>query len=424
MAPLPSLAGKGLGLGVNTPPIIFLAVFDILWAAPHKSLDNVVMSKLFISYSRTDEAFVRRLAAHLDNLGVDIWLDVEDIPAGMKWSTAIQEGLRSCDLMLLILSPDSMASINVEDEWQYYLDRKKPIIPILLRPADIHFQLTRIQYIDFHKQPYDQAVEKLHKELGRHKISLQPIPTQPLVSTPTRPRSIDLLPQPFAWIEIPGKGYSIAKYPVTNDQFRLFVEAGGYGNPNWWTKVGWAQREEKDWTQPRFWTDTKWNDKEQPVVGVSWYESVAFCLWLSDVTDEKIMLPTDDQWQYAAQGDDSRAYPWGNDWDCEKCNNSVKPCNSNVTTPVWQYEGKGDSPFGVVDMAGNVWEWCLTDYEDKSNNFDRDAKYRVLGGGSWNYVLTNLFRCDARFWDTPLNGNYDIGFRLAALPSLNRVLTS
>jgi len=185
-----------------------------------------------------------------------------------------------------------------------------------------------------------------------------------------------LLPAPFAWIEIPGrKGktwqgapYQIAKYHVTNAQFRLFVDAGGYRERKWWTDAGWAAREREKWTEPRYWSDSKWNGNEYPVVGVSWYEAVAYCLWLSEALGEKIMLPTEDQWQYAAQGDDKRAYPWGNTWDGSRCNNRVGGQGIGKTTPVRQYEGKGDSPFGVVDMAGNVWEWCLTDYETKSND--------------------------------------------------------
>jgi len=90
------------------------------------------MTKIFISHSSKDEAFTHKLATSLKEIGADIWLDIKgDIPAGMKWSTAIQDGLEKCALMILIISPESMASTNVEDEWQYYLDEKKPIIPIL-----------------------------------------------------------------------------------------------------------------------------------------------------------------------------------------------------------------------------------------------------------------------------------------------------
>lgn len=251
------------------------------------------------------------------------------------------------------------------------------------------------------------------------------------VQAPAKPGSIDLMPAPFGWIEIPGgrgalktddadvtlsipaERYWIAKYPVTNAQFAKFIEARGYDNDQWWTSEGWGYRQKEGWTAPRYWNDSKWNGAAQPVVGVSWYEAVAFCLWLSEITGEQIMLPTEAQWQYAAQGDDGWVYPWGSDWDCKRCNNSVSPCDSSVTTPVTQYEGKGDSPSGVVDMAGNVWEWCLTDYEQKTNEPNSNANRRVLRGGSWNDSYTRFFRCDYRGWDTPDDGDSYRGFRLA-----------
>lgn len=253
-----------------------------------------------------------------------------------------------------------------------------------------------------------------------------------LASTKRKPRSIDLLPAPFTWIEIPGgrgtlktneakvtlsvpsERYWIAKYPVTNAQFARFIEAGGYDNDRWWTAEGWEYRRNEGWTQPRYWEDRMWNGAEQPVVGISWFEAVAFCRWLSDVTGETIMLPTEAQWQYAAQGHGRRAYPWGNKWDCKRCNNSVSPCNSEMTTPVTRYEGRNDSYFGVVDMAGNVWEWCLTDYDyPTNNNVNSRAENRVLRGGSWYIDDPDRFRCDYRYRITPNFWDNGRGFRLA-----------
>ena len=130
------------------------------------------MNRVFISYSRQDEAFARRLATELDQAGADVWIDVDDIPAGMKWSTAIQAGLDSADGMLVVLSPDAMASSNVEDEWQYFMDHDKPVIPIWWRPTKVHFQLHRLQYIDFNTRPFDEAVLDLYAELGRKGLSL------------------------------------------------------------------------------------------------------------------------------------------------------------------------------------------------------------------------------------------------------------
>jgi formylglycine-generating enzyme required for sulfatase activity len=176
--------------------------------------------------------------------------------------------------------------------------------------------------------------------------------------------------------------FCIAKYPITNAQFAQFIEAGGYAERQWWTDSGLRLRESKNWTEPRYWQDDKWNGADQPVVGVSWYEAVAFCRWLSDATGEAITLPTEQQWQRAAQGDDGREYPWGNTWDKSRCNTDESGIGK--TTPVTQYAGKGDSPFGVVDMAGNVWEWCLTDYATGAVDVAADAEPRVLRGGAWS----------------------------------------
>jgi uncharacterized caspase-like protein len=252
----------------------------------------------------------------------------------------------------------------------------------------------------------------------------KPIPQSPLqergARTAKKPqivRTEDILPAPFAWIEIPraSEGYSIAKYPLTNAQFAPFVEAGGYREKKWWTEAGWEYRQKEKWTEPRYWKVDKWNGVEQPVVGVSWYEAVAYCLWLSDKTGQKIMLPTEEQWQYAAQGDDGREYPWGNEWDGSRCQNSVEGGwgSAGSTTPVTAYEGKGDSPFGVVDMAGNVWEWGLTDYEDKTNDVNSQAEKRVLRGGSWYDYGSVIFRVSHRYRINPSPGGNNVGFRLA-----------
>lgn len=155
------------------------------------------MPRIFISYSRKDEAFGRRLATSLSQMGADVWIDLEDIPVGMKWSSAIQEGLDTANILIVIISPDSMASRNVEDEWQYYLDNRKPVIPILLRPAKIHFQLSRIQYIDFQRQEYDLALRQLYAELSRKGVHLTPTMPMPSPATAYLPTPHQY-PQPTA----------------------------------------------------------------------------------------------------------------------------------------------------------------------------------------------------------------------------------
>ena len=123
------------------------------------------MTDIFISYSREDEIFARTLATSLSNLNLNVWIDVINIAAGQKWSSAIQQGLDTSALMLVIISPDSMSSSNVEDEWQYFLDQNKPIVPILWRPAQLHFQLNRLQYVDFDQKDYSEAMTELIMQL-------------------------------------------------------------------------------------------------------------------------------------------------------------------------------------------------------------------------------------------------------------------
>lgn len=126
--------------------------------------------KIFISYSRQDSHFALRLAHSLHSVGVITWMDIKDIPAGVRWSTGIQEGLKSCDIMIVIISPASMASQNVEDEWSYFVDEKKPLIPLLWKPAEVHYQLRRIQYIDFYSQEYALAFRRLCDELQAYGV--------------------------------------------------------------------------------------------------------------------------------------------------------------------------------------------------------------------------------------------------------------
>ncbi|MEO0562576.1 MAG: SUMF1/EgtB/PvdO family nonheme iron enzyme [Chloroflexota bacterium] len=246
------------------------------------------------------------------------------------------------------------------------------------------------------------------------------------------------LPSPFKWIEIPGsrgtmqtnhhaielaiptQRYWIAKYPITNTQFMQFIHANGYNTEEWWTAAGWQQRTHYDWTEPRFWQDDTWNLADHPVVGVSWYEAIAYCRWLDNQSMEprpvasghcRIVLPTEQQWQYAAQGADGRHYPWGNQWNSAMCNNNVNRQGVEKTTPVTQFKGKSDSPFGVIDMAGNAWEWCLTEYSSGNNRVD-GVEARVIRGGGWLNNEPDDFYCAERVKMDPTQRTNYRGFRI------------
>jgi hypothetical protein len=119
------------------------------------------MPQVFISYSRQDEAFVRRLAQALDEAQISVWLDVLHIQTGENWSDAIQGGLDACERMILVISEASMQSKQVANEWHYYLEEKKAIFPIRLEAAKIHYQLRPLQYIDFLEEDFDAALKEL-----------------------------------------------------------------------------------------------------------------------------------------------------------------------------------------------------------------------------------------------------------------------
>lgn len=107
------------------------------------------MTSVFISYSRTDEPFVRQLAADLRGSGIATWVDVEQISPGDDWTDSIQHGLETCDQLVIVVTPEAMDSDEVGKEWKYFLSHDKPVIPILVRPARLHYQLNSLQYVNF-----------------------------------------------------------------------------------------------------------------------------------------------------------------------------------------------------------------------------------------------------------------------------------
>jgi len=122
-------------------------------------------SRVFISYSRADTRVTNALSKDLQAAGVEIWMDREGIAVGERWSAAIQQALVDSYAMVLVLSPDSMASQNVEDEFTYFLDNKKPIVPVMVRECRLHFQLNRLQWVDFTRGDREKSYEQLLRAL-------------------------------------------------------------------------------------------------------------------------------------------------------------------------------------------------------------------------------------------------------------------
>ena len=193
--------------------------------------------------------------------------------------------------------------------------------------------------------------------------------------------------------------YWISKTPVTFAAYQRFIRA----NPDYPVPFM-----DDIWVQPYNW-DVQWRsypaDKvNHPIVLVSWYDAVAFCEWAG------LQLPTEEQWEKAVRGTDGRTYPWGNEMPTDKLCNFAK--NIGGTTPVGQYSPQGDSPYGCVDMSGNVWEWCLNKHEKpEDTTIDQSKAWRVLRGGSWLYFNSDI-HATSRLYDVPNLRDYDIGFRV------------
>lgn len=186
------------------------------------------------------------------------------------------------------------------------------------------------------------------------------------------------------------------KYPVTNRNYEKFMDAGGYRDKSFWSPEGWKWLQRWKHTEPRYWRDEKWNGPDYPVVGVSWYEADAYARWAGKT------LPSETIWEKAARGIDGRIYPWGAEAPDESlCNYGEK---FDSTTPVGMYE-KGISPYGVFDMAGNVWEWC-------ADWFDDDRSLKVLRGSGW-FSETNSLCSAFRDRGYPDYWGNDGGFRCA-----------
>lgn len=171
--------------------------------------------------------------------------------------------------------------------------------------------------------------------------------------------------------------FYLALTPVTNAQYQAFVAAAGHTPPSHWTGGRIPKGKE-----------------DHPVVNVSWEDAQAFCRWAG------CRLPSEQEWEKAARGTDGRVYPWGNNWEAGRCNS--KEAGIGDTTPVTRYPS-GASPYGLLDMAGNVWEWC----EDW---YDAEHKYKVLRGGSWDHGSLDA-RSANRNRDIPGNRNNSNGFR-------------
>lgn len=360
---------------------------------------------IFVSHSSQDNEWCRPFVAALKQQGFDVWYDEQGLTGGSAWVVALQREAQTRDVFVLVVTPDSLASQWCQEEIQLALATRRVILPILHKPAPVEgFLLTR-QWIDATGATPEVAAERaaaalLHGALPvepkreRHPTPLPqilpewlarlgyvarlfdktPVITPPVITVPDGPFWMGSDPRrdPQAnESEIPPRqvevaSFQIARYPLTVAEYAWAIQAGALQQP-------------PDWVQQT-------QRPHHPVVQTSWKNAVAYTTWLADVTGEDWRVPTEAEWEKAARGQDGRVYPWGDAWDRARANTSDG--GPGVTTPVGSYPG-GASPYGVMDMAGNVQEWVGT---PAASPMFRPGVYvgekpddkGYMAGGSWN----------------------------------------
>lgn len=250
------------------------------------------------------------------------------------------------------------------------------------------------------------------------------IPNGQFLMGSDKKRDSDALDEELPQHEVTLPTYYLARYPVTVAQFRAFVEDAKYKPAD---------------------SDCLRGLPNHPVVWVSWADATAYCEWLTGKLQQmarrtaagpkgvdaaflrlcredrfRVTLPSEAEWEKAARGTDGRIYPWGDRWYPGWCNTNER--GPGDTTPVGAYP-RGASPYGVLDMAGNVQEWCLTRWVDNYKDYaekERELQdvegdvFHVMRSGSW---LFNRYRarCAYRYYFRPVERNPIFGFRVCVV---------
>ncbi len=208
--------------------------------------------------------------------------------------------------------------------------------------------------------------------------------------------------------------FEIDALPVTFGDFATFIQAGGYRAREFWSEQGWQVRQAQGWMRPRFFGEAEWahlTGPNQPVCGISFFEAEAYAAYAGK------RLPTEAEWEKAARGTDGRLYPWGNEWLEGRC--SVRGHPVRAAPPVGGFP-LGASPYGALDMAGGVWEWCADWYDAAyyARAPQRDptgpslGQLKVARGGAWNALPLQNRTANRNAWK-PTARFSNLGLRCA-----------
>jgi formylglycine-generating enzyme required for sulfatase activity len=404
---------------------------------------------IFISYAHSDGERVYPEIKALHDLGYRIWYD-EGITPGNEWSEEIAQAITGSTMFIVFISRNAIQSRNVKREIDYALDENKHFLAVHLEevflPPGWKLSIGNIQAILKWSIAEDDYLRKMMNVL-------------PGNCQGDTDKNTNQVPDDFVFIkggtflmggpegeagrrdneaqhQVKVSDFYMAKYPVTVAQFETFIRESNYNtdadkdgysyiwNGKWDKKLG------VNWNR-----DTKGelqNDKQHPVIHVSWNDSMEYCKWLSEKLNTTFRLPTEAEWEYACRAGTTTPFYTGENLTTDQANynghysyqNYPKGRYIGNTTPVGNYP---PNDWGFYDMHGNVWEWCLDWYGDKYYNECKQygivenplgpatGSYSVLRGGSW-FNDAGYCRSAFRYYFHPASRYVNFGFRLMFLP--------
>ena len=434
-----------------------------------------------INSTTSDRKVADRICTALESQGIRCWIAHRDILPGDAWMDAITDAVDQTKIIILVFSANTEKSKWVKDEIGLALEENKTIIPF--RIQDVYPQRAlkllkvRCHWMHAFTLPLEKHIESLVNIVSRH-LGLEPaIPIEKEKKSEqpgadqVQPAAKEIKPVkenkkedqdmpgdvkrviPIAHkVEKNKSGFWEAYYQdgivmvyippgefmmgQTDEEKKWLIDQiGEKDNNSYYVRETplhkvyldgyWIGKYEVTFTQyDRYCNETKikkpddegWGRENRPVINVSWTEAGAYCEWLSQKVGLQFNLPTEAQWEKSARGNDQRKYPWGSREPAKDLANFSG--NIGKTTPVGSYSA-GASPYGLLDMAGNVWEWCGDWYEAgyyKNSPLRNPAgpnsgSNRVIRGGSWSHYA-GRFRCANRSNCGPSYRSYNLGFRL------------
>ena len=433
--------------------------------------------RVFLCHSSTDKPAVRELYQKLRaESWIQPWLDEEELFPGMDWNMEIEKAVEAADAIIVCLTKNSINKEGyVQRELRIVLDFAdyKPegtlyIMPVRLEECEPPRRLRPWQYADYFEGNRERALQRLLVSLKRRAESLdlnieKPAPKKeksiedrkPVFETPAskqKEKPVEVKkeviekPKPIYIPQIStNKKYTINGFLVESLGGTEFVcvPSGeflmGSENNNSDEKPQHLVNIPYNYWMARFpVTNLQYNrfkkknfDKGKenyPVIEINWKDAMDYCQWLNNVFKPKLpsglifRLPTEAEWEKAARGTDGLEYPWGNQFDKNKCNTDEG--GKGGTTSVGLYSPQGDSPYGCADMSGNVWEWTHSlmktyPYQVDGREDENNSGARVLRGGSF-FHSDELARSAYRLVYGIPSFYSRIGFRVVVAPPLQK----